>query len=170
MLVAAVNVANKELLAPVADTVRAELGIGAGPDEPDLPRGHGSRVIVVSLIGAENWRQPFIIYGVIGMMLGERCDRAALVVRRRGAAHVQPGRRREPGAAAHRAPRHGAVAGVGPLAKQPRVGRAYQFGRVGRRCDQDSSADRELDMRTSSLKSQHLLPKLSQMLVFLRRL
>ncbi len=43
---------------------------GAGPDEPDLPRGHGSRVIVVSLIGAENWRQPFVIYGVIGIALG----------------------------------------------------------------------------------------------------
>ena len=53
MLVATVNVADKELLAPVADTVRAELGMrhlpqapsrpGARPDEPDLPHGHGRR-------------------------------------------------------------------------------------------------------------------------------
>ncbi len=129
MLVATVNTADKELLAPVADAVRAELGmsdaqLGAvlwstvtwltafvvsfpqllvarasmsffegcfNPSAWSLvtdtfpkrrhglvlglmsltyPVGTAAALIVVSLIGAQNWRQPFVIYGVIGIALG----------------------------------------------------------------------------------------------------
>lgn len=34
------------------------------------PVGTAAALIVVSLIGAEHWRQPFVIYGVIGIALG----------------------------------------------------------------------------------------------------
>ena len=41
-----------------------------GPDEPDLSGGTAAALVVASLIGTTHWRQPFVIYGVIGILLG----------------------------------------------------------------------------------------------------
>ena len=34
------------------------------------PVGTAAALVLVSIIGAENWRQPFVIYGIIGLALG----------------------------------------------------------------------------------------------------
>lgn len=59
------------LVSLVADTFpKRRHGLVLGLMSLTYPVGTAAALIVVSLIGAENWRQPFIIYGVIGMVLG----------------------------------------------------------------------------------------------------
>lgn len=62
---------NPSAWALVTDTFpRRRHGLVLGLMSLTYPVGTAAALIVVSLIGAENWRQPFIIYGVIGIALG----------------------------------------------------------------------------------------------------
>ena len=62
---------NPSAWALVTDTFpKRRHGLVLGLMSLTYPVGTAAALIVVSLIGAENWRQPFIICGVIGMVLG----------------------------------------------------------------------------------------------------
>ena len=62
---------NPSAWALVTDTFpKRRHGLVLGLMSLTYPVGTAAALIVVSLIGAENWRQPFVIYGVIGIALG----------------------------------------------------------------------------------------------------
>ncbi len=69
----------------IADTVsQRRRGLALGLMSLTYPVGTAAALVIASLVGAERWRQPFIIYGIIGIGLGVL---VLLVVRepRRGA-------------------------------------------------------------------------------------
>ena len=62
---------NPSAYALVTDTApRQRHGLVLGLMSLTYPLGTAAALIIVSIIGAENWRQPFLIYGVVGLILG----------------------------------------------------------------------------------------------------
>jgi MFS family permease len=55
----------------ITDTApRRRHGLVLGLMSLTYPVGTAAALVIVSLIGSEHWRQPFLIYGVIGILLG----------------------------------------------------------------------------------------------------
>lgn len=62
---------NPSAYALITDTVpKSRHGLVLGLMSLTYPVGTAAALVVASLIGTQNWRQPFIIYGVIGLGLG----------------------------------------------------------------------------------------------------
>ncbi len=62
---------NPSAYALVTDTVpRRRHGLVLGLMSLTYPVGTAAALVVASLIGTERWRQPFVIFGVIGILLG----------------------------------------------------------------------------------------------------
>jgi MFS family permease len=62
---------NPSAYALISDTVpKKRLGLVLGLMSLTYPVGTAAALVVASLVGTEHWRQPFIIYGVLGLALG----------------------------------------------------------------------------------------------------
>jgi MFS family permease len=62
---------NPSAYALVTDTVpKRQHGLVLGLMSLTYPVGTASALVIASLIGTQRWRQPFIIFGVIGILLG----------------------------------------------------------------------------------------------------
>jgi MFS family permease len=82
---------NPSAYALITDAVpRQRHGLTLGLMSITYPVGTAAALIVASVIGAEHWRQPFVIYGIIGLALGAA---VLLIVRepQRGASEESAG-------------------------------------------------------------------------------
>jgi MFS family permease len=62
---------NPSAYALISDTVpKKRLGLVLGLMSLTYPVGTAAALVVASLVGTQRWRQPFIIYGVLGLLLG----------------------------------------------------------------------------------------------------
>jgi MFS transporter, Spinster family, sphingosine-1-phosphate transporter len=62
---------NPSAYALITDTVpKRKHGMVLGLMSLTYPVGTAGALVVASLIGTQNWRQPFVIYGIIGILLG----------------------------------------------------------------------------------------------------
>ncbi len=62
---------NPSAYALITDTVpKRKHGLVLGLMSLTYPVGTAGALVVASLVGTQNWRQPFVIYGIIGVFLG----------------------------------------------------------------------------------------------------
>lgn len=62
---------NPSAYALLTDTVpKKRLGLTLGLMSLTYPVGTAAALVVASLVGTQHWRQPFILYGILGLVLG----------------------------------------------------------------------------------------------------